>query len=106
MPPMLRSVHEASTSGPLACWNATGRSIDLRGCLRFSDTRTSAFVRRAASLRQSLVAVRTRVRESSRSAQGPVKGWQRHFEGWQAGLLAVLIAGTSAVLGVPRAVAP
>lgn len=52
------------------------------------------------------MAVRTRVHQSSRAGAGPVKGWQRHVEGWQAGLVAVFIAGTAAVLGVPRAVPP
>lgn len=58
------------------------------------------------------MAVRTRVQQSSRSGTGPVKGrprhagWKGHVEGWQAGLLAVAIAGTAAVLGVPRPVPP
>jgi hypothetical protein len=52
------------------------------------------------------VAVRTRVSESSRAGRAPVKGWQRHLEGWQAGALAVFIAGTGALLAVPRAVPP
>lgn len=34
------------------------------------------------------------------------RGIGRHFEGWQPGLLAVLIAGTSAILAVPRSVEP
>ncbi len=52
------------------------------------------------------MAVRTRVPESSRAAPSRVKGWERHLEGWQAGALAVFIAGTGAVLGVPRSVPP
>lgn len=52
------------------------------------------------------MAVRTRVAESSRAARAPVKGWQRHLEGWQVGLLAVVIAGSAALLAVPRAVPP
>jgi hypothetical protein len=34
------------------------------------------------------------------------RGWRRHLDGWQAGLLVVVIAGSAIVLGVPRAVAP
>jgi hypothetical protein len=33
-------------------------------------------------------------------------GWARHLEGWQPGLIAVFIAGTAAVLAVPRSVEP
>lgn len=44
--------------------------------------------------------------QSSRSGASPVKGWRRHLEGWQAGLVAVAIAGTAALVGVPRAVPP
>ncbi len=35
-----------------------------------------------------------------------VGGFARHFEGWQPGLLAVLVAGVSAALAVPRPVPP
>jgi tetratricopeptide (TPR) repeat protein len=52
------------------------------------------------------VAVRTRVTESSRAAPAAVKGWQRHVEGWQAGLVAIFVAGTAALLAVPRPVPP
>lgn len=34
------------------------------------------------------------------------KGLARHFEGWQPGLLAIFLAGTSAILAVPRAIDP
>ncbi len=44
------------------------------------------------------------MRESSRAAPSPVKGWERHVEGWQAGALAVFLAGTAALLAVPRVV--
>jgi tetratricopeptide (TPR) repeat protein len=52
------------------------------------------------------VTVRTRVPQSSRPAGSPVKGWQRHVEGWQAGIVAVAIAGTITFFVVPRAVPP
>jgi tetratricopeptide (TPR) repeat protein len=45
----------------------------------------------------------------SRSERAPVKrgaGLARHFEGWQVGLLAVFLAGSTAALAVPRSVAP
>jgi hypothetical protein len=53
---------------------------------------------------------------SSRPRKAPVKaggaegrkssGWTRHFEGWQPGVLAVFVAGTTAALVVWRPVAP
>lgn len=48
------------------------------------------------------------LRSSSRSAPGSVnkKGFARHFEGWQAGVVAVFIAGSMAALVVPRPVEP
>lgn len=52
------------------------------------------------------VAVRTREKRSSRGAASPVKGWQRHVEGWQPGLVAIFIAGTAALVAVPHAVPP
>ena len=50
------------------------------------------------------------VRQSS--ARPPVKelaspqGWSRHFDGWQPALLALLLAGSTAALAIPRAIAP
>jgi len=47
---------------------------------------------------------------SSRAERSPVKGavggLARHFEGWQPAALAVLIAGSTALLAVPRPVDP
>jgi hypothetical protein len=46
------------------------------------------------------------------SAQVPVKelaaprGWTRHIDGWQPALLALLLAGSTAALTIPRSVAP
>ncbi|WP_437731042.1 hypothetical protein [Sorangium sp. So ce1335] len=34
------------------------------------------------------------------------RGWKRHLEGWEPGLVAVFIAGTAAILAVPRPVEP
>jgi hypothetical protein len=34
------------------------------------------------------------------------RGWARHLEGWEPGLVAILLAGTGALLTVPRSVAP
>ncbi len=46
------------------------------------------------------------------SARAPVKelaatrGWSRHLDGWQPALLALLLAGSTAALAIPRSVAP
>ena len=46
------------------------------------------------------------------SARAPVKelaatrGWSRHLEGWQPALLALLLAGSTAALAIPRSIAP
>lgn len=46
------------------------------------------------------------------SAPVPVKelagtrGWSRHLEGWQPALLALLLAGSTAALAIPRSIAP
>lgn len=46
------------------------------------------------------------------SARAPVKelaatrGWTRHLDGWQPALLALLLAGSTAALAIPRSVAP
>jgi tetratricopeptide (TPR) repeat protein len=46
------------------------------------------------------------------STRSPVKelarttGWSRHFEGWQPALLALLLAGSTAALAIPRSIAP
>jgi tetratricopeptide (TPR) repeat protein len=34
------------------------------------------------------------------------QGWRRHLDGWQAGALVLLLAGSAIVLAAPRAVAP
>ncbi|XXX73624.1 hypothetical protein WMF30_38870 [Sorangium sp. So ce134] len=34
------------------------------------------------------------------------RGWKRHLEGWEPGLVAVFIAGSAAILAVPRSVEP
>ncbi|XXY14290.1 hypothetical protein WME88_39225 [Sorangium sp. So ce216] len=43
---------------------------------------------------------------AGRGGAGARPGWKRHLEGWQPGLVAVLIAGSAAVLAVPRPVEP
>ncbi|WP_437660339.1 hypothetical protein [Sorangium sp. So ce1182] len=43
---------------------------------------------------------------AGRGGAGARPGWQRHLEGWQPGLVAVLIAGSAAILAVPRPVEP
>ncbi len=46
------------------------------------------------------------------SPRAPVKelavtrGWSRHLDGWQPALLALLLAGSTAALAIPRSVAP
>lgn len=46
--------------------------------------------------------------KSDRSASRPSepRGFSRHFEGWQPGLVAVALAGITALLAVPRSVEP
>lgn len=46
--------------------------------------------------------------KSDRSASRPSepRGFRRHFEGWQPGLVAVALAGITALLAVPRSVEP
>jgi tetratricopeptide (TPR) repeat protein len=34
------------------------------------------------------------------------RGWARHLEGWQPAVLALLLAGSTAALAIPRAIAP
>ena len=34
------------------------------------------------------------------------RGWARHFEGWQPAVLALLLAGSTAALAIPRSIAP
>jgi hypothetical protein len=49
------------------------------------------------------------VKGSSRPVGTEVKGkrgWGRHLEGWQPGLLTIFVAGVSALLAVPRPVPP
>ena len=47
-----------------------------------------------------------------RAAAKPVKelaetrGWSRHLDGWQPAMLALLLAGSTAALAIPRSVAP
>lgn len=52
----------------------------------------------------------SRAKDSAVKADGTSerepRGWSRHFEGWQPALLALFIAGTSAVVAVPRSVDP
>ncbi|AUX45662.1 hypothetical protein SOCE26_071570 [Sorangium cellulosum] len=43
---------------------------------------------------------------STRDAPGAHRGWKRHFEGWEPGLVAVFIAASAAILAVPRPVEP
>lgn len=45
-------------------------------------------------------------RATSNDSKADARGISRHFEGWQPGLLAVFLAGTSAILAVPRSVEP
>jgi tetratricopeptide (TPR) repeat protein len=51
-------------------------------------------------------------RDRPGSARSPVKelaatqGWSRHFEGWQPALLALLLAGSTAALTIPRSITP
>jgi hypothetical protein len=40
------------------------------------------------------------------SRENPPRGFSRHFEGWQPGLVAVALAGIVAILAVPRSVEP
>lgn len=46
------------------------------------------------------------VASSTRADAGARRGWKRHLEGWEPGLLAVFIAGSAAILAVPRSVEP
>ncbi|WP_437792529.1 hypothetical protein [Sorangium sp. So ce693] len=46
------------------------------------------------------------VASSTRADAGARRGWKRHLEGWEPGLVAVFIAGSAAVLAVPRSVEP
>jgi hypothetical protein len=39
-------------------------------------------------------------------SQRQARGWQRHLDGWQAGLLVVLLAGSAVVLAMPHTVEP
>ncbi|WP_438023187.1 hypothetical protein [Sorangium sp. So ce233] len=50
--------------------------------------------------------IRARDRTPARTDAGSRRGWKRHLEGWQPGLVAVFIAGAAATLAVPRAVEP
>jgi hypothetical protein len=40
------------------------------------------------------------------SASTKVRGWKRHLDGWQAGAILVVIAGSAILLGIPRSVRP
>ncbi|WP_437670954.1 hypothetical protein [Sorangium sp. So ce131] len=42
----------------------------------------------------------------TRAAPGARRGWKRHLEGWEPGLVAVFIAASAAILAVPRPVEP
>lgn len=42
----------------------------------------------------------------ARGGAGARRGWRRHLEGWEPGLVAVFIAGSAAILAVPRPVEP
>jgi len=44
--------------------------------------------------------------ESNKDARTAPRGIGRHLEGWQPGLLAVMLAGSAALLAVPRSVEP
>ncbi|WP_437709002.1 hypothetical protein WMF45_32540 [Sorangium sp. So ce448] len=46
------------------------------------------------------------VASSTRADAGARRGWKRHLEGWEPGLVAVFIAGSAAILAVPRSVEP
>ncbi|WP_437275616.1 hypothetical protein WME90_30765 [Sorangium sp. So ce375] len=50
-------------------------------------------------MRASAVAV-------ARDGERARRGWRRHLEGWEPGLVAVFIAGSAAILAVPRPVEP
>ncbi|WP_437285248.1 hypothetical protein [Sorangium sp. So ce406] len=50
--------------------------------------------------------IRARDRAPARTDAGSRRGWKRHLEGWEPGLVAVFIAGAAATLAVPRAVEP
>ncbi|WP_437596614.1 hypothetical protein [Sorangium sp. So ce590] len=60
--------------------------------------------RSARSSRSRAVASST----ASPRAEGPAerRGWKRHLDGWEPGLVAIFIAGTAAILTVPRSVEP
>ncbi|WP_437542840.1 hypothetical protein WME97_31520 [Sorangium sp. So ce367] len=46
------------------------------------------------------------VASPTRADAGARRGWKRHLEGWEPGLVAVFIAGSAAILAVPRSVEP
>ncbi|WP_437964911.1 hypothetical protein WMF04_35310 [Sorangium sp. So ce260] len=46
------------------------------------------------------------VASSARADAAERRGWKRHLEGWEPGLVAVFIAGSAAILAVPRPVEP
>lgn len=49
---------------------------------------------------------RARDRAPARTGAALRRGWKRHLEGWEPGLVAVFIAGSAAILAVPRSVEP
>ncbi|WP_437874996.1 hypothetical protein [Sorangium sp. So ce513] len=49
---------------------------------------------------------RARDRAPARTDAALRRGWKRHLEGWEPGLVAVFIAGSAAILAVPRSVEP
>ncbi|WP_437574381.1 hypothetical protein [Sorangium sp. So ce887] len=68
--------------------------------------------------RAESVAVKRREPRSARSSRSRAvassraevaaerRGWKRHLEGWEPGLVALFIAGSAAILAVPRSVEP
>ena len=43
---------------------------------------------------------------SETKTQREGRGWQRHFDGWQAGLVLVIMVASAIVIGLPRAAVP
>ncbi|WP_437478635.1 hypothetical protein WME75_30655 [Sorangium sp. So ce1014] len=64
--------------------------------------------RSARSSRSRAVASSAASSAASPRAEGAAerRGWKRHLEGWEPGLVAIFIAGSAAILAVPRSVEP
>jgi hypothetical protein len=52
------------------------------------------------------VSGRERAHGDGAARDGATRGFARHFDGWQPGLLAVFLAGSSAILAVPQSIQP